>query len=800
MKLILFFLAFSLQAQTIYTLCASGCDYTDLTTAITAHPNDSIFELRAGETFDGLTTFITNRNVTIRSSRWKELPSPGIGVTPSHASLMPTLRTINAEYVVVVGSWEAVVALNGINTTTDVISTEYVPLTSQLADGVAVTCRVRTNVDTPGSLPSPLVQGTIYYVRDYTNYTFKLAATPGGAAINLTSTGSAAESYYSRPTCNRWSQPSNILFQGVRFTQSSSADSFALIRVGNNDELYPELQGPKGIQFVHCIVTGAIYEQGPSNGFLIYGGTRISARDSWIGHIKSFNQVESHGFAIVNTVGLDIVNNYIMAASINILSAGADAASYQVNKNVNITNNFIEKVGYLMYKSGSGAPSGECYYGGGSGAFYRDTAPSPNTCANGACYECQANNTWAQNTSATYRSDNYFTKNLLEFKDCENCTVEGNKFVGQYVGPDGGQDGAWGTVAGVGLGGFGSPYHKTWSTTWKNNHTDYSYGGIFISNAKVYPSDQFTQIPLRDIVVKNNIFTNLGRYPMLSQWPNATDVNRYALKHSGGNEGFQFLNNTFRGVTGHWGMTVFAGAWVPATLIDSQYSNNLFPLVSSTTFFVDNATQDCVAGGLFNYIASDGYKHFRSSVYPFASTPFLGGTNCTSTITQNIGAPTSVATIDYASSSDSRLNATSPYSSSNATPTFVGTNSGDVGADVDLVEQQTIPAAARTWPYKRVLNVSLIPGTTTTQLRFLSPDGVSCTVVLYTGGYRSSLNINADTNSGPNQAYNRASSTVSGNKVTFNFGAVAALAANTLYSYKLTCGSIWYADSFVTKR
>ncbi len=41
-----------------------------------------------------------------------------------------------------------------------------------------------------GDLPDGLVQGTLYFVRDVTTDTFKVAATSGGAAINLLDVGS----------------------------------------------------------------------------------------------------------------------------------------------------------------------------------------------------------------------------------------------------------------------------------------------------------------------------------------------------------------------------------------------------------------------------------------------------------------------------------------------------------------------------------------------------------------------------------------------------------------------------------
>lgn len=53
-----------------------------------------------------------------------------------------------------------------------------------LADGHSL--RV---TNTGGTLPSPLVAGTPYFVRDLSGNTFKLAATSGGAAIDLTTNG-----------------------------------------------------------------------------------------------------------------------------------------------------------------------------------------------------------------------------------------------------------------------------------------------------------------------------------------------------------------------------------------------------------------------------------------------------------------------------------------------------------------------------------------------------------------------------------------------------------------------------------
>jgi len=55
--------------------------------------------------------------------------------------------------------------------------------TSNIADGETVYIR------STGMTPSPLTPYTLYYLRDVSGNTFKLALTAGGAAINITSVG-----------------------------------------------------------------------------------------------------------------------------------------------------------------------------------------------------------------------------------------------------------------------------------------------------------------------------------------------------------------------------------------------------------------------------------------------------------------------------------------------------------------------------------------------------------------------------------------------------------------------------------
>lgn len=60
------------------------------------------------------------------------------------------------------------------------------------AHGVAAGAAVRFSVLAAGALPVPLRADTTYYARDVTANTFKVAATPGGAAVDLTADGAGA--------------------------------------------------------------------------------------------------------------------------------------------------------------------------------------------------------------------------------------------------------------------------------------------------------------------------------------------------------------------------------------------------------------------------------------------------------------------------------------------------------------------------------------------------------------------------------------------------------------------------------
>ena len=56
--------------------------------------------------------------------------------------------------------------------------------------GLVLNQTISFRAEAGGSLPSPLVAGTTYYAKPVSDSTFQVAATSGGTAINLTTTGS----------------------------------------------------------------------------------------------------------------------------------------------------------------------------------------------------------------------------------------------------------------------------------------------------------------------------------------------------------------------------------------------------------------------------------------------------------------------------------------------------------------------------------------------------------------------------------------------------------------------------------
>ncbi len=796
-------------AAEILRVCQSGCPHATVQAAFDAAQSGDVIEIEAGQVFTGNLKVPPKQGVTVRSSRWRDLPPVDERIDPvAHASLLPTLRMGSRHSPALsFGEEESVVSENGIDLVNDVLHFEYA---FGLGNGVSVACSARR-------MPAPLALREKYYVVNWNAAakTAQLALQPGGPPIDLFDVGSAgSNNYYLRPRCIVWDMASDWSFRGIRFESvpEPGGDIGWLVSVGSNQQGAPDM-GPHNIHFDQVVISGhRDIVNGPSFCLVLGAGDGHRVRSSWIGHCKSVGAVESKGIWLQNVNGVEILNNYISAASINIMTAGGDSARDDVVRNVRVAGNFLEKPGYMMYKAGTGAPQGECYHGGGSGAFYRRTDVTPNTCENGACYTCQADSTWALDTAAQYRQDNYLTKNLLEFKDCDNCTVEGNVLRGAYVGPDGGQGNCILIAAGVGEG-FGRGYHRNHNVTVRHNWCDQVYSGISATSTSATPSASFDQRPMRNIAIENNLVTNLGRFPALSQWPSTADVYVRNFYTSQGIDGLRFRHNTFRpapGSTARNSVMIGPGHWPADPLIRGlDISNNVFQFRGNgeiCAFCISSPPADsfdCSASGVFRFFPNSTDKMVRNNLftggdyYPYAE--FTRSPQCTSRMFENNEYAAAIEAPQFVGALDGRLSASSPYSASNSSALLVSTDGRDLGVDADELEMYVLPALEGRASMPERLRVSVDAGRSQAVIRYARPGDASCKVLVYGAAARTAANLLEDTSLLARQADDREGNVVEGSLVQFLVGYNQGLLPGHDYQYRIDCGVLWVVGWFRTK-
>lgn len=130
---------------------------------------------------------------------------------------------------------------------------------------------------TTGSLPSPLATATTYYLRDVgTNvYFFKLAATAGGAAINITTTGTGAQSIVPTGTALRVGTASLTFTADPTNFPGTSGNS--RIRVSIQNSAYASSisstlsgTGTTSNPYLYTIITGASADSNSTDAIVAY--------------------------------------------------------------------------------------------------------------------------------------------------------------------------------------------------------------------------------------------------------------------------------------------------------------------------------------------------------------------------------------------------------------------------------------------------------------------------------------------------------------------------------------------------
>lgn len=682
------------NAATI-TVCKANCNYVSIQDAISAAETNDTILISPGTYYESLNVVVgmqqaNKDNIKLWTSGYQSLPPEGVEIDPKDPSLVRIITT-NGNSALNIGNHENVVSEGGVDTVRDILDFDT-------GDGF----QENEGIVCFGSdLPAPLAQGIRYFIKDWNPVSKegRLSTTPSGPAIDILSLGASMHAnYYHRPRCTRWKQPHSWNLRGLSFECTEDAPTYFLVNLGRNEQPVPA-QGPNRWTFRQVVVhSPPSNPNAPMFGMALLAGSGHRVLDFHISGIKcgglSGGGCESKGIWLQNVDDVIINNGTIQAASINLMTAGGDSARGQVVSNIKILGNRIIKPGNLMFKSGPDIPAGECYYGGGSGAFYYRTGTPSDSCKDGACYSCTQNGTWGLDTSATLRRSSYLTKNLMELKDCENCLVEGNYLQGSFLGPDAGQGGCMSVMAGTGDG-FGSAYHKNHNVTFRNNWCDHVYSGLAIASGSINGA-AFKERPLENIVVDNNLVTNAARYPALSQWDFRGAQHSRGIVVSQGASGIQITRNTFRpafGATFQSGILFGPGGWPTDNMIHNlRVEDNLFQFegVQARCAFCISyppaTTGGCTYGGFWLWSSPSTIKRVRNNIFTggdFTYNDFINTPACKSDQFE-FNYFDSIVDPGFISVENHRLSPSSKVFG-------LGANGRNPGADIDLIETLARP-------------------------------------------------------------------------------------------------------------
>jgi hypothetical protein len=497
-----------LRAVTL-SVCAKGCNYPGFQEALDAAAADctiDTIELRAGETFTGFFhphPRNCSATLTIQSSRWRELPPLGYRVDPArHAGLMPIVAAFDPGFPAIqFGEFE--IPITAVNLTSGTIDLNGFPASRLLQLGTAITCTdtgngVGPTLNPQPGLPGPLLRKTPYYIVEiashgvYDFHGVKLSASPNGPPIVITDTNgvnSPSSYYYNQPFCSYYNNPKNIVLRGldIRAADPGIGNNYSagLVTIGGTENM-PEAM-PANISIQQCLLHGdpAWRDRGAPRIALWMDGRNVAVQDSYM-EARAFSD-ETKCIQSTQGQGVLIQNNTCVSPGAMLFTGGqAGSIKEQAVQDVTVTGNLAVTAGRDVYLEGSGPPASQpCYFEYGTGAFYRDTSVAPNTCANGACYECQFNSTWAQNRSAVYRNQAFLPKARIELKNCHNCKISGNIIRGNIAGGDPGNTGCFALVLTEqsAIDSNGVFYNGHQDIRFENNWCDRVWSGILIGQS-----------------------------------------------------------------------------------------------------------------------------------------------------------------------------------------------------------------------------------------------------------------------------------------------------------------------------
>ena len=633
-------------------------------------------------------------------------------------------------------------------------------LSSIYANGTPITF-ASGGLQLGGMLPSPLQQDVIYYVINLSGNTFKVAATPAGSAITLTSAGTGMISMSNANVPHGWK------FSGIEAAPTNGTFLFNVFQVGSGLET-------SQYSMVHHFEFDRIYchdfsnaQNGPRR-CIADNSQYLYVHDSYISGMKDQNN-DSQAISGWGSLGpTAIINNFLEAAGENILYGGGYPTYYPLaNQNKVFIGNHFYKPFIWKYGAGTGigAPTGTCLYDQGidpnhqGGEFFLDTAINQG-------YVCVAG-TW---TTTASRPNHYGVKNIFEFKSGRNFTLLGNVFQGSWTDQQNGQALLFAQSEGSGPG-------------FANDH-------ITALNNKIV--NTFLAITW------GSHCTGLGTgvLPCVGVLPgNHSLINNLAVL---GGIGYCGLSLPVTCGSGMWG-----SLWSGHSASQDTFNHNTIVApdgVSGSPYFPASYLYDTIAWGTahdrMTYTNNIQSYDFSGAIGAFASTftnshwdrmvligatgSYTGNAGPGNTMTNTIK-PANTAAVGFvnAGAGDYHLASSSPFSAQNGTPTLLSSDGTDLGADIDAINMAISGAAAGTPPWDQQAELQLTLGSTQAVFHYKAPTSSACTATLY----------NAPARIPANQAASVTDS--SANSISDGLTRqlyISGLAASRQYWYKLVCG------------
>ena len=760
----------------ISTVCASGCTYSNLQTALNAAGRGDILELKAGETFEGafqLPYKSGTGNITVRSSRWRELPPPGVRITAADAAIMPALQP-DYGYAPVLTAGFSEQYVSSVSTSTDTILFSG---SHGFADGDPVAC---WNDD--GTIP--VVENQVYYARDTTSNTIKLATVANGPVVDLLTTPTAT-----RFRCTLAKPVYGWTFQGIEFrTKAGQVTQFNLLQIGTG-QATARAGMVTDFVFDRVYIHGHADEDGPN--VCLFAETRaLTVIDSRIEYCK-LGGYESKGISMPEVAGPALIrNNYIDGAAINILVGGdyvrvermvsGDEGGIMIE-----SNHFFKPMSYKWSAGTGGAsdPVGACsdgskYLNTSSGAWFQCAgttwAPGPvcangeyfkrtnvtQNCASGACWSCASGTFTA---SSVFRAFGYAVKNLFEIKSGINIVVRGNIFENNWID---GQDGLGVVIIAVGDGNNTAEWARGENLRFERNIVRNSTQGVRITAT----NSPLNLMRNNRVTMTDNLVYKIGN----TDYPSINSTSARPLSFGGPCDDCVVDHNTVvSGVTGGQGVYFDTAPFTRPRLSNTILYANLHGLVGDGGLPISSYWGG--DGNVLHTVAVDNLSN-KGAPASFGSYAVNG-----KFITP--------ATPLFTGGENYRLLTTSPYSANcTAGCDFTATDGKDLGADIDAVEAATNGVTA-TGSIVTQMRIRVETGSRHAIVRYRAPAAdAACSLVLFTNAGRSVLH--ADTPDAGTQSDARAGNIADGQYREFVLGSVAPLTPSTLYHGRIDCGSL----------